>query len=166
MTEIQLEKWGRKKNKEEKKIFSVTCALQKRPLSRSVPGCLGSLRSLLRKGHKEKHEFSRRLIIQTAPDPALQVPVTLEDEQSYLLGEKDHLLFAVRERKLTKGTAGNLGISEPNLPGDERRRERCQGFPGEPKSPAGQGGRHRNLKVLLHGRGWPKEGGRAEQSSS
>lgn len=37
LTKIQLEKWRRKK-KEEKKIFSVTCALQKQPLSRSVPG--------------------------------------------------------------------------------------------------------------------------------
>lgn len=37
LTKIQLEKWRRKK-KEEKKIFSVTCALQKQPLSRSAPG--------------------------------------------------------------------------------------------------------------------------------
>lgn len=33
--------------------------------------------------------------------PSTQVPVTLEDEQSYLLGEKDHLLFTVQERKFT-----------------------------------------------------------------
>lgn len=31
--------------------------------------------------------------------------MTLEDEQSYLLGEKDHLLFTVQERKLTAGSA-------------------------------------------------------------
>lgn len=30
--------------------------------------------------------------------------MTLEDEQSYLLGEKDHLLFTVQERKLTIDT--------------------------------------------------------------
>lgn len=79
--------------------------------------CLGSLRSLLRKGHEEKHEFSRRLIIQTAPDPASQAPVTLEDEQSYLLGEKDHLLFTVRERKLAGGTRGNLENISAELAG-------------------------------------------------
>lgn len=34
--------------------------------------------------------------------------MTLEDEQSYLLGEKDHLLFTVQERKLTIDKRGNL----------------------------------------------------------
>lgn len=37
LTKIQLEKQRRKK-REEKKIFSVTCALQKQPLSCLVPG--------------------------------------------------------------------------------------------------------------------------------
>ena len=38
LTEIQLEKWRRIKKRKKRKIFSVTCALQKQPLSRSVPG--------------------------------------------------------------------------------------------------------------------------------
>lgn len=112
LTKIQLEKWRRKKKEGRKEnLLCNLCPSEAAPVAFGAwrsRRCLGSLRSLLRKGHEEKHEFSRRLIIQTAPDPASQVPVTLEDEQSYLLGEKDHLLFTVRERKLTIGTRGNL----------------------------------------------------------
>lgn len=114
LTKIQLEKWRRKKKKKRGRKENLLCNLCPSEAAPVAFGawrsrcCLGSLRSLLRKGHEEKHEFSRRLIIQTAPDPASQVPVTLEDEQSYLRGEKDHLLFTIRERKLTIGTRGNL----------------------------------------------------------
>lgn len=53
--------------------------------------------------------------------PDAQVPVTLEDEQSYLLGEKDHLLFTVQERKITIDTRGNLENNGANLPSELRR---------------------------------------------
>lgn len=69
LTKVQLEKWRRK----EENLLGNLCPSEAAPVAfcawRSCR-CLGSLRSLLRKGHEEKHESSRRLIIQTAPDPA------------------------------------------------------------------------------------------------
>lgn len=120
LTEIQLEKWKRKKTRRKENLLCNLCPSEAAPVAFGAQrscSCLGSLRSLLRKGHEEKHEFSRRLIIQTAPDPASQGLVTLEDEQSYLPGEKDHLSFAVRERKLTIGTRGNLENSRAPVAG-------------------------------------------------
>lgn len=49
--------------------------------------------------------------------------VTLEDEQSYLLGEKDHLLFTVQEQKLTIDTGGTWRITEQKLLNEKKEPE-------------------------------------------
>lgn len=96
-----------------------------RILCLAEPPLPGESRVFVKKRTRRETRVLPKAHYSNCSRPDAQVPVTLEDEQSYLLGEKDHLLFTVQERKkkITIDTRGNLDNNgAKNLPSELRRR--------------------------------------------
>lgn len=93
--------------------LAVVGVLQKEPLvlpwSVDAATALGSSDLCSQKDTQKETYVVRETHYSNNSRPHIRTAVTLEDdEQSYLLGEKNHLLFTVQERKLTR-RAGEVG---------------------------------------------------------